>query len=246
MPFLLFLFAICGQAQLTTSQVDSLKKSHPGFEYKFTFKNTILPSTMILVGLVSVESDGVKFINGNIREEVLEHIDDRYTIDDFLQWAPGAAVYALNLSGIKGKHNFKDRTVIYASSLLLMSGIVTGLKHYTNLERPDHSSDNSFPSGHTATAFVNAEFLFQEYRDVSLWYGVTGYLAASTVGIYRVVNNRHWITDVIGGAGIGILSTKFCYFLHERIKFNRRRNLLAMPYYNPTKQQFGLGVSYRF
>ena len=110
--------------------------------------------------------------------------------------------------GIKGKHNFKERTIILGTSYLIMSASVLSLKSITKVERPDGSAFNSFPSGHTATAFASAELLWQEYKDISIWYGITGYLVAASTGAFRIYNDKHWLTDVVAGAGIGILSTK--------------------------------------
>ena len=106
-----------------------------------------------------------------------------------------------------------------------MGGTVNILKKTGNVERPDGSSTNSFPSGHTATAFMGAEFLYQEYKDVSIWYGVGGYAIATTTGALRIYNNKHWLTDVAAGAGIGILCTKAAYWLNPLLnekKFNRK------------------------
>ena len=72
--------------------------------------------------------------------------------------------------GIRGRNNLRNRTLILATSYIMMSTIVTELKIITKVERPDKSAKNSFPSGHTATAFWGAEFLWQEYKDVSVWY----------------------------------------------------------------------------
>jgi membrane-associated phospholipid phosphatase len=87
------------------------------------------------------------------------------------QYLP-ATVYGLNAMGIKGKSNFKDRTPNF-SDFLSLAATTLPLKNITHVQRPDGSSFNSFPSGHTATAF--AEFLWQEYKDVSIWYGISGY-----------------------------------------------------------------------
>jgi membrane-associated phospholipid phosphatase len=74
----------------------------------------------------------------------------------------------------------------------------------TRIERPDGSSYNS-SLGHTANAFASAEFLWQEYKDVSIWYGISGYIIASGTGVLRIYNNRHWLTDVAAGAGIDFM-----------------------------------------
>jgi len=94
---------------------------------------------------------------------------------------------------------------------------VETLKKSTHELRPDGSDYFSFPSGHTATAFMGAEMLYQEYKDVSIWYGISGYIIASGTGAFRVYNDRHWLTDIAAGAGIGILSTKAAYWLFPTI-----------------------------
>jgi membrane-associated phospholipid phosphatase len=207
---------------------------------KFNYKQLIIPTALIGYGLIGIESDQIKNFNSEVQEEVTEHIDDKITIDDFAQYAPAAAVYALNAFGDKGKNNLRDRSIILASSYLMMSVTVLALKSTTKVERPDGSSNNSFPSGHTATAFAGAEFLWQEYKDKSIWYGISGYLVAAGTGAFRIVNNRHWFTDVAAGAGIGILSTKAAYwmypFLNKKVFTKKEKEnkgtTLILPYYN--------------
>ena len=72
----------------------------------------------------------------------------------------------------------KNRSIILGTSYLLMTSSVYAIKKITKIERPDYSGFNSFPSGHTATSFAGAEFLWQEYKDVSVWYGISGYVVA--------------------------------------------------------------------
>jgi hypothetical protein len=43
------------------------------------------------------------------------------------------------------------------------------------------------PFGHTANAFASAEFLWQEYKDVSIWYGISGYIIASGTGVLEFI-----------------------------------------------------------
>jgi membrane-associated phospholipid phosphatase len=213
---------------------------------KFQYKKLIIPATLMTYGIIGIESDALKAVNYEINEEVLENIDEKFTIDDFSQYAPAAAVYALNLSGIKGKNNLRDRSIVLATSYLLMGSSVYALKKITKVERPDHSGFNSFPSGHTATSFAGAEFVWQEYKDVSIWYGISGYLVATGTGFFRIYNNKHWLTDVAMGAGIGILSTKIAYwifpFIDNHIFKSEKNSSTAMlaPFYNG--KQLGIGM----
>jgi membrane-associated phospholipid phosphatase len=62
-----------------------------------------------------------------------------------------------------------------------------------------------------------AEFLHQEYGDKSLWISTADYGMATLVGVSRVYRNRHWVSDVVAGAGVGILSTKIIYWLYPSI-----------------------------
>jgi hypothetical protein len=226
--------------QFNAIKLDTIKQAH-----KFNFKQLIIPTVLIGYGVVGIESDGLKLFNIEIKEEVNENIDKKITIDDFSQYLPAASVYGLNALGIKGKHNFKDRSVILGTSYLLMSASVLSLKSITKIERPDGSGFNSFPSGHTATAFAGAEFLWQEYKDTSVWYGISGYLIATGTGLFRIYNDKHWLTDVAAGAGIGILSTKIAYwinpFLQKKI-FNSKKDKgisTIAPFYSDKKLGIG-------
>lgn len=203
--------------------------------YKFKPLQLIIPSTLIGVGIIGLESDWLKFQNREIRDELQENIDHRLTIDDFTQYAPMAATYGLNLCGIKGKHGYGDLTIILGTAYALMGTTVYAMKNITKVERPDGSARNSFPSGHTATAFMGAELLRREYWNVSPWIGVAGYAVAAGTGFFRMYNNRHWLTDVIAGAGIGILSVQAAYWLYPVITktFFRRQyhsNMFLSPY----------------
>lgn len=98
-----------------------------------------------------------------------------------------------------------------------MAGIVGTLKNTTNVTRPDGSDNKSFPSGHTATAFMTATMLTKEYGGVSPWIGVGAYSVAAATGLMRVANNKHWLSDVLTGAGVGILATEAGYWITDLI-----------------------------
>lgn len=207
----------------------------PSSPYKFKPLQLVVPGTLIGVGIIGLESDWLKYQNREVRDELQENIDHRLTIDDFTQYAPMAATYGLNFCGIKGKHGYGDLTIILGTAYALMGTTVYAMKNITKVERPDGSARNSFPSGHTATAFMGAELLRREYRNVSPWIGVAGYAVAAGTGFFRMYNNRHWLTDVIAGAGIGILSVQAAYWLYPVISktfFHKRyhSNMFLSPY----------------
>ena len=187
----------------------------PVKQLKFSYKQLIIPSALIAYGVFETAIEHNYLLNRQVKHEVTEHIDSKFTIDDISQYVPAGSVYALNLMGIKGKNNFKDRTFILGISTLFMAASVNTIKYSTKIERPDKSAKNSFPSGHTAVAFMGAEFLWQEYKDVSIWYGITGYTIATGTGIFRLYNDKHWFADVIVGAGLGILSTKAALYVFK-------------------------------
>lgn len=221
----------------------------PPKQIQFKAQSLIIPVSLITYGVVGLESHQLKFINSNLETEITEHIDTRFTIDDISQYSPFLSVYGLNALGIKGKNNFKDRTIILGTAYLIMGVTVNSIKKASNEQRPDGSSKNSFPSGHTATAFMGAEFLYQEYKHISPWYGIAGYVVASGTGFFRLYNDRHWLTDVAAGAGIGMLSTKIAYWIHPWVKrtfFKDKENLdgVVMPFYNG--KEFGFGVTMAF
>lgn len=217
--------------------------------YRFRPVQLIVPATLIGVGIVGLESDWLKFQNREIRDELQENIDRRITLDDFTQYAPIAALYGLGLSGVKGRHAMAEQTILLGTASLLTGASVLTLKKVTRAERPDGSARNSFPSGHTATAFMGAELLRREYWNVSPWIGVAGYIVAAGTGFFRMYNNRHWLTDVIAGAGIGILSVQIAYWLYPVIAKTFFRKLYARNIYlSPCLSggQKGIGCTVRF
>lgn len=241
--FLFGLFSANAQQNDSITKIDSTSN-----HLKFNYKQLIIPSVLIGYGVIGLESDQLLSFNHQIKDEVTEDIDEKVTIDDFSQYAPAVSVYALNAFGVKGKNNMRDRSVILVTSYAIMATTVLGLKSISHVERPDGSSNNSFPSGHTATAFMGAEFLYQEYKDKSIWYGIAGYAVATGTGLFRIYNNRHWLTDVATGAGIGILSTKIAYWTNPYItkklfksSSENKSTSMIMPFYNG--QQYGLGFA---
>lgn len=137
----------------------------------------------------------------------------RTTIDDYLQYVPLASVYGLSLLGAEAKHNYVDRTLEVGTACVALVGIVGGAKYLIDKERPDGSDLNSFPSGHAAKVFMGAELVRIEYGDDHPWLAAGAYTIATATGALRVYNNHHWLSDVVAGAGVGILSARIGYWL---------------------------------
>ena len=140
--------------------------------------------------------------------------DFKTGIDDYLQFFGPAMTVGLKLGGYEGRSDWPRLLASAGMSYLIMAGLVNGIKYSAKEMRPDGSTANSWPSGHTATAFVGATLLHKEYGLTrSPWWSVAGYGVATATGVMRVLNNRHWISDVMSGAGIGILSGELGYAL---------------------------------
>ncbi|MGC4037286.1 MAG: phosphatase PAP2 family protein [Chitinophagaceae bacterium] len=215
--FLLYFFQPSVNAQSLSEKYDSIRfastSEHP------IWKQLILPAGLITYGALAIHSNPLLSVNNEYKEEIyLEHQHKPIHADNYLQFAPAIAVFGLNIAGIKGKSNLVDASMIYLLSNILLNSSVTIVKHTSHELRPDGSDYYSFPSGHTAEAFASAEFLRQEYKNISAWYGIAGYTSAVITGFLRTYNNKHWLNDVIAGAGFGIASTHLAYWLYPKIK----------------------------
>lgn len=141
----------------------------------------------------------------------------RHDYDDYLQYAPLAFAWGLKACGVRSRSSWGRMIVSNAFSAALMAAMVNSLKYSVRAERPDGSTRNSFPSGHAATAFMAASILHKEFGHRSPWFSVGGYVAAAATGITRQLNNRHWMSDIMVGAGIGILSVELGYLFADLI-----------------------------
>jgi hypothetical protein len=225
------LFAFSSQAQIRDSFSIQNNKT-------VRIAGIALPAVMITYGALSFGNGAIRNLDYSTRNELLEGNSLWYKRwDDYFQFSPAVAVFGMKLGGMKSAHKMSDMLILYALSNVLESGIVYTVKRLTSRERPDGFGRFSFPSGHTASAFVAAEFLHQEYGDKSVWISIGGYGMASLIGVARVYNNRHWVSDVVAGAGIGILSTKIVYWTYPCLqktfgKKNKKVQTLVLPGYD--------------
>ena len=169
-------------------------------------------------------------------------------IDNYTQYLPLALTIGLKMGGVESRSDWPRYWASAATSAAIMAGLVNGIKYTASEMRPDGSTRNSWPSGHTATAFLAATILHKEYGMTrSPWISVGAYSLATATGVMRVLNNRHWISDVLSGAGIGILSVELGYGLMDLLFKQRglqRGDLISYPDLrsNPSFFSISMGV----
>ena len=225
---------------LNAQSPDSVEKKTTA--KKFIVKNLAVPVALVGLGLYT-KDQGSLMNRFDVRDWRNNHYPRfSHHADDVLQFVPIGLVYGLDLIKVKSKNDLLNRTLILAKSEVLMAIIVRSLKTSTHVLRPDRSNYHSFPSGHTAQAFVAATFMHKELGYKSVWFSIGAYTIASGVGAFRILNNKHWVSDVLAGAGFAVLSTNLAYATH-RYKWGKRPNWVAVPTYSNGP---GIYVSYRF
>ena len=225
-------------------------KTNPGVKpYKFMDDMTFVGIPLFVAGL-ALKGDKAMFrVNakadqgGKRNTQLLT--DFKTGIDDYTQFFGPAMVVGLKLGGYEGRSDWPRLLASAGMSYLIMAGLVNGIKYTAKEMRPDGSTANSWPSGHTATAFVGASLLHKEYGLTrSPWWSVAGYGVATATGVMRVLNNRHWISDVMSGAGIGIMSTELGYALCD-LMFRQKgllRNDMILENEKPSFFSISMGV----
>ena len=192
--------------------------------YKFLDDQTWVGIPLFLSGLIA-KSEKTAFRqdynNPNTKIRLIK-TNFHNEIDNYTQYVPLALTIGLKIAGVESRSDWPRFWASSAASAAIMAGLVNGIKYTTSEMRPDGSTRNSWPSGHTATAFLAATILHKEYGLTrSPWYSVGAYTLATATGVMRVLNNRHWISDVLSGAGIGILSVELGYGLMDLLFKNR-------------------------
>lgn len=226
---------------------DSVKKAFyiPPVKYEASLKDFILPVSLLSVGVVMSLSDA----------------KDIFSIEDKRKYGDTSWEYLL-LGGVAGsmfafdcfieaEHKPGDQAFL----LLLSAGLSLApayiIKENSDSRRPD-GGPNSFPSGHAATGFMIAHVLNKEFRNSNPWVAYGGYVVASAVSISRIARNKHWVCDILAGAGLGILGTELAYMIYfpirNKITENLNRSYGKEISLSPlvTTENFGLNMSFRF
>lgn len=235
---LLFLgiLGVHGQTPEITEN-DSIKSTH-------FLKKSIVPISLIGVGLLINNSDFERRLQTDLRNKV----GNNYTfhIDDYLVLVPVAEMYIADVFGVKSKNHWFNQTKYLFISNLVSYTITGNLKTIFKKTRPD-GLPYSFPSGHATTAFTYATVLYNEFKDTSPVLAYSGYAFATTTGAFRMINNRHFLSDVLVGAGIGIIVTELVYHFEPFKKFNPFKNSEDVSFYPQINEEnYGFYLAYKF
>ena len=136
---------------------------------------------------------------------------------------------------------FRAFSYALTQGYILNVALTQGLKFATSRERPDHSSNNAFPSGHAADTFMIATVLNRYYGRKA---GLIGYSAAAVISASRLKKDRHWLSDVVGGAALG-------YIVGRDVSLNTggthdSTHIEFYPAFAPGRKEFGLNVNIRW
>ncbi len=208
---------------------------------KWNYKSFILPTVLTGSGVLLLNSE----MNNDIQKDLNSFFGSNFhtKADNATVFMPLLQIYTGKLFGFDAQHTTKHRTVDVVTANTLSYAVVTILKNSVKATRPDDSDRLSFPSGHTAIAFTNAILLFQEYKEANFWYASSGFVFATATGILRIANNKHFSSDVLTGAGIGLASGFLVSYYNplQQIYFGKKNKSTAV-IYPQLSNQIGVGI----
>lgn len=228
--------AVCAEVDSAAAGDSSCGANHAGSAAAEKALRMTYVSVPLITGALLLKGEDTHF--RNMRGE---HIPKTYKRNEtYIQYLPLAATLGLKALGVESRSSWARMAVSGAAGGAIMLAATQSMKHIISTGRPDNSDDHSFPSGHTATAFVTATILHREYGHLHPLVSIGGYATAAATGIMRIRKNRHWASDVAAGAGIGILATELGYcitdalFRNKGLNINDRKDIISNRGYKPS------------
>jgi len=218
------------------SQKDSINTIKKSF-----FKKEIIPLSLIGAGIY-INYAGGSLGKVQLQDNIQRGLNFDTRAEDFLQFAPIGVLGFADALGLKTASNFKKQVKDIALITAANYVVVKTLKVATNETRPN-GSKNSFPSGHTSNAFALAGILRHELKGSHPVLSYSGYLFATTTGAFRVLNNKHWVSDVLVGAGVGMLVTDVFYKIQNKHQETRKKEKKVTSIFVPTFKNKTVGIS---
>ena len=223
------------------------------FFSNFRPAHLVAPVALFGAGVIGNSIDAVKEFDFGFSGSGSSNVHKGFVFEDVTQYVPAAGYYMLRLGGIKSAYNYGDATVMLALSYAINAVATKAIKEIADVQRPNGADNNSFPSGHSSISFMGAEFLRLQYKDTTPWIGIAGYAVATGTAVARVAHNEHWVTDVMAGAGVGILSSRVAYWIypwvqekivHKIFKPKKDIALMGLPYCSGNGAGISLAMSF--
>jgi hypothetical protein len=208
---------ISAHAQNQSLAVDSIHR-HVKWYVSPEFKSILAPAALVGYGIATIGHHELIVSSSEVqhwRQRNFPHFTT--DVDNYMPSASLVLMFGLDAAGVKSRNSWVNQAIMFGLANALNGSVTKQIKHSTHMLRPDGADKLSFPSAHTSSAFVAAEMLHQEFKDQSPWISIAGYTLASSVGALRIMNNRHWLSDVVAGAGIGMLSVRITYLVYPVI-----------------------------
>lgn len=239
MKYILILIFSFNCFKLNAQVIDVIASEDSMNTDKSFVKSSIIPLSLISIGVIASSSQFEKDLRYDIRDIVGKEY--QFGIDDYLIYVPVIEMYVADAFHLKAKNHWFDQTKYLLISNTISVIITNSLKRIVLKRRPDLSSRLSFPSNHTSFAFANASVLMHEFRTSAPILAYSGFVFSTTTGVFRMANDKHWISDVIVGAGIGLLTTELVYHFEPFKNFNPfkfKKNINFVPLIDQYSQGF--------
>ncbi len=208
--------------------------------YYISFRKNILPASLITGGIL-IEAFHVKTQIQDFFPQT------NYDIENYIQYVPIGIMYGADIWPVEHENSVFDQTKYLVISELVNAVLTHAFKITIHESRPNGGT-HSFPSGHASQSFTCATVLFNEFYDYNQSVASSGYLFSTTTALLRVTNNKHWVPDVLIGAGMGMIVTNLVYYFQplknwDPFHFNRRASII--PDLDPFEGRYAVSFIYR-
>ena len=203
--FLCLFIVLCARAQYAPGADSTVVAVPYRQKPELKFSSFVAPTLLIGSGSVlhCLSHDAVDLRMSAAISTLKPYGTKNVYIEEVLQYLPLAASLGLEYLGVETPYSILDRGMDAVMGVALLTVTTKTIKALVPTSRPNSSDDKSFPSGHSALAFAGAELVRLQYGNT---WGAAAYGTAALVSYLRVFHSEHWMSDVLMGAGIGILS----------------------------------------
>ena len=150
-----------------------------------------------------------------------EHTQKQTPLDTILKWSPFTLLLIGDVAGLKTKNAYKEHIAMVLAGEVILNIVIQPVKESIKRIRPN-GHHRSFPSAHAATGFLTSEILRQELKENYPALKNSGYALSLITCWLRLYHNKHWLSDVVGGALIGALIGKASAVLLDRTRDYKR------------------------